>query len=112
MKIATRDGRATSRVVLDPKIIRKLADLVALTRLKYLVRIGMMPLLAKEVGLPPGNNQRHRHDRRPGSTAAFRTRRCARVHPELRDPADMYLEATDQHRGWLSIIAHDEHRAE
>ena len=25
---------------------------------------------------------------------------CA-VHPELRDPADMYLEATDQHRGWF-----------
>jgi isoleucyl-tRNA synthetase len=23
------------------------------------------------------------------------------VHPELRDPADMYLEATDQHRGWF-----------
>ena len=25
---------------------------------------------------------------------------CA-IHPELRDPADMYLEATDQHRGWF-----------
>jgi isoleucyl-tRNA synthetase len=25
---------------------------------------------------------------------------CA-THPELRDPADMYLEATDQHRGWF-----------
>src|SRR5207253_1689554 len=25
---------------------------------------------------------------------------CA-LHPELRDPADMYLEATDQHRGWF-----------
>ena len=23
------------------------------------------------------------------------------THPELRDPADMYLEATDQHRGWF-----------
>ncbi len=23
------------------------------------------------------------------------------MHPELRDPADMYLEATDQHRGWF-----------
>jgi isoleucyl-tRNA synthetase len=23
------------------------------------------------------------------------------LHPELRDPADMYLEATDQHRGWF-----------
>ncbi|HEY2799847.1 MAG TPA: class I tRNA ligase family protein, partial [Chthoniobacterales bacterium] len=34
-------------------------------------------------------------------------------HPELRDPADMYLEATDQHRGWFqsslmtSIALHD-----
>src|SRR5204863_74796 len=25
---------------------------------------------------------------------------CA-AHPELRDPADIYLEATDQHRGWF-----------
>ena len=25
---------------------------------------------------------------------------CAK-RPELRDPADMYLEATDQHRGWF-----------
>ena len=37
---------------------------------------------------------------------------CA-THPELRDPADMYLEATDQHRGWFqsslmtSVALHD-----
>jgi isoleucyl-tRNA synthetase len=35
------------------------------------------------------------------------------THPELRDPADMYLEATDQHRGWFqsslmtSVALHD-----
>ncbi len=34
-------------------------------------------------------------------------------HPDLRDPADMYLEATDQHRGWFqsslmtSVALHD-----
>ena len=36
-----------------------------------------------------------------GSIAASRIRRFARSDPELRDPADMYLEATDQHRGWF-----------
>ena len=35
------------------------------------------------------------------------------THPALRDPADMYLEATDQHRGWFqsslmtSVALHD-----
>ena len=48
-----------------------------------------------------------------GSIAAFRIRRFCATHPELRDPADMYLEATDQHRGWFqsslmtSVALHD-----
>src|SRR4029078_10751321 len=56
--------------------------------------------LASELGLPEGTT--HRNDtidvwiERGVSHKAV----CA-THPELRDPADMYLEATDQHRGWF-----------
>ena len=56
--------------------------------------------LAKELGLPP--------DVRKGNdtidvwidSGVSHKAVCA-LHPELRDPADMYLEATDQHRGWF-----------
>ena len=36
-----------------------------------------------------------------GSTPARATRRCCRSGPELRWPADVYLEGSDQHRGWF-----------
>ena len=36
-----------------------------------------------------------------GSIPAFRHQAVLATNPELRDPADMYLEATDQHRGWF-----------
>src|SRR5213594_1463482 len=47
-----RDGRATSRVVLDPKIIRKLVDLVAQRGSNIWFELDDAAL-AKEVGLPP-----------------------------------------------------------
>src|SRR5438045_2303253 len=46
-----RDGRATSRVILDPKIIRKLADLVAQRGSNIWFELDDAAL-AKEVGLP------------------------------------------------------------
>ena len=54
-----------------------------------------------------------RHDRRLDRFRRSATRRFCATHPELRDPADMYLEATDQHRGWFqsslmtSVALHD-----
>ena len=59
--------------------------------------------------------RRHRNDTIDVwiDSAASRTRRFCATHPELRDPADMYLEATDQHRGWFqsslmtSVALHD-----
>ena len=36
-----------------------------------------------------------------GSTRARATRPCCRSAPELTWPADMYLEGSDQHRGWF-----------
>src|ERR1051325_4981302 len=86
-------------VILDPKVIRKLAALVAQRGSNIWFELDDAAL-AKEVGLPP--------DTTKGSdtldvwidSGVSHKAVCA-VHPELRDPADMYLEATDQHRGWF-----------
>src|SRR6185437_15134935 len=91
----SKDGK----VIFDPKIIRKLADLVAQRGSNIWFELDDAAL-AKEVGLPP--------DTTKGSdtidvwidSGVSHKAVCA-VHPELRDPADMYLEATDQHRGWF-----------
>src|SRR5438132_1055665 len=94
-----RDGRATSRVVLDPKIIRKLADLVAQRGSNIWFELDDAAL-AKEVGLPTETIKgTDKIDVWIDSGVSHKAV-CA-VHPELRDPADMYLEATDQHRGWF-----------
>jgi isoleucyl-tRNA synthetase len=58
-----------------------------------------MPILPA-LGLPEGTT--HRNDTIDVwiDSGVSHKAVCA-VHPELRDPADMYLEATDQHRGWF-----------
>src|SRR5262249_55177349 len=86
-------------VILDSKIIRKLADLVGQRGSNIWLELDDAAL-AKEVGLPA--------DVRKGTdtidvwidSGVSHKAVCA-LHPELRDPADMYLEATDQHRGWF-----------
>ncbi len=90
-----KDGKA----ILDPKIIRTLADLVAQRGSNIWFELDDAAL-AKELGLPA--------DVRKGTdtidvwidSGVSHKAVCA-LHPELRDPADMYLEATDQHRGWF-----------
>ena len=58
------------------------------------------PLSAKEVGLPPDTTKGTDTIDVSIDSGVSHKAVCA-VHPELRDPADMYLEATDQHRGWF-----------
>src|SRR5215469_5564951 len=94
-----RDGRATSEVILDPKIIRKLADLVAQRGSNIWFELDDAAL-AKEVGLPPETTKGTDTIDVWIDSGVSHKAVCA-VHPELRDPADMYLEATDQHRGWF-----------
>src|SRR6184192_4350282 len=87
------------KTILDAKIIRKLADLVAQRGSNIWFELDDAAL-AKELGLPA--------DVRKGNdtidvwidSGVSHKAVCA-LHPELRDPADMYLEATDQHRGWF-----------
>jgi isoleucyl-tRNA synthetase len=94
-----RDGRATSAVILDPTIIRKLADLVAKRGSNIWFELDDAAL-AKEVGLPPDTTKGTDTIDVWIDSGVSHKAVCA-LHPELRDPADMYLEATDQHRGWF-----------
>jgi isoleucyl-tRNA synthetase len=85
--------------ILDPEWIRKLADLVARRGSNVWFELDDAAL-ARELGLPEGT--RHRNDTidvwiDSGVSHAA----VLATHPALRDPADMYLEATDQHRGWF-----------
>src|SRR5882724_11107801 len=90
-----KDGKA----ILDPKIIRKLADLVAQRGSNIWFELDDAAL-AKEVGLPPDTTKGNDTIDVWIDSGVSHKAVCA-VHPELRDPADMYLEATDQHRGWF-----------
>ena len=56
--------------------------------------------LAKELGLPPDTTKGTDTIDVWIDSGVSHKAVCA-VRPELRDPADMYLEATDQHRGWF-----------
>ena len=91
----TKDGSA----ILDPNVIRKLADLVAQSGSNIWFELDDAAL-AKEVGLPPGTTKGTDTIDVWIDSGVSHKAVCA-VHPELRDPADMYLEATDQHRGWF-----------
>src|SRR5213082_2105500 len=85
--------------ILDPKYIRKLADLVGQRGSNIWFELDDADL-AKKLGLPEGAT--HRNDTIDVwiDSGVSHKAVCA-IHPGLRDPADMYLEATDQHRGWF-----------
>src|SRR6266481_4692130 len=91
----SKEGEA----ILDAKIIRKLADLVAERGSNIWFELDDATL-AHELGLPPGTTKRNDTIDVWIDSGVSHKAVCA-LHPELRDPADMYLEATDQHRGWF-----------
>ncbi len=85
--------------ILDAAIIRKLADLVAERGSNIWFELSDADL-AKELGLPEGTT--HRPDTIDvWIDSGVSHRAVCATRPELHDPADMYLEATDQHRGWF-----------
>jgi isoleucyl-tRNA synthetase len=89
------DGEA----ILNADWIRKLADLVEQRGSNVWFDLSNEEL-ARELGLPEGTT--HRNDTLDVwiDSGVSHKAVCAK-HPALRDPADMYLEATDQHRGWF-----------
>ncbi len=100
-----------NEAILDPEWIRRLADLVAKRGSNVWFELDDAAL-ARELELPEGIT--HRNDTIDVwiDSGVSHQAVCA-ARPELRDPADMYLEATDQHRGWFqsslltSVALHD-----
>jgi isoleucyl-tRNA synthetase len=90
---------ADGKAILDAKIICKLAELVAQRGSNIWFELDNAAL-AKELGLPPGTTKGNDTIDVWIDSGVSHKAVCA-LHPELRDPADMYLEATDQHRGWF-----------
>jgi isoleucyl-tRNA synthetase len=90
---------AKGEPILEAKYIRKLADLVAQRGSNIWFELNDRDL-AREVGLPEGTT--HRNDTIDVwiDSGVSHKAVCA-TRPELHDPAEMYLEATDQHRGWF-----------
>ena len=102
---------AAGESLLNPEWIRKLADLVAQRGSNVWFELDDVAL-AQALDLPEGT--RHRNDTIDVwiDSGVSHQAVCA-TNPALRDPADMYLEATDQHRGWFqsslmtSVALHD-----
>ena len=89
----------SGEAILNPQWIRKLADLVEQRGSNVWFELDDAAL-ARELQLPEGTT--HRNDTIDVwiDSGVSHQAVCAK-RPELRDPADMYLEATDQHRGWF-----------
>jgi isoleucyl-tRNA synthetase len=90
---------ADQKVILDARIIRMLADLVAERGSNIWFELDDATL-AKELGLPAGTTKGSDTIDVWIDSGVSHKAVCA-MRPELHDPADMYLEATDQHRGWF-----------
>ena len=109
---------AEGKPILDGKIIRKLADLVAERGSNVWFELDDADL-AKQLGLPSGTTKRNdtidvwidsgvshkavlqtRPELHPGDVLEPGDVQAAGLELPFR-PADMYLEATDQHRGWF-----------
>ncbi len=102
---------AEGQAILNADWIRKLAALVRQRGSNVWFELDDAAL-ARELGLPEGT--RHR-----GETidvwidSGVSHQAVLATNPTLKNPADMYLEATDQHRGWFqsslmtSVAMHD-----
>jgi isoleucyl-tRNA synthetase len=90
---------SASGPILNAEWIRRLADLVAKRGSNVWFELSDEEL-ARELNLPEGTTKRNDTIDVWIDSGVSHRAVCA-THPALRDPADMYLEATDQHRGWF-----------
>jgi isoleucyl-tRNA synthetase len=90
---------ASGDPILNADWIRRLADLVA-TRGSNIWFELTDSELARELGLPSGTRKGNDTIDVWIDSGVSHRAVCAK-RPELHDPAEMYLEATDQHRGWF-----------
>ncbi|MGI9115521.1 MAG: isoleucine--tRNA ligase [Chthoniobacterales bacterium] len=88
-----------AKPILNAEWIRRLADLVATRGSNVWFELSDSELM-RELELPEATTKRNDTIDVWIDSGVSHRAVCA-THPELRDPADMYLEATDQHRGWF-----------
>jgi isoleucyl-tRNA synthetase len=90
---------ADGEAILNADWIRKLADVVAQRGSNVWFELDD-EVMARELGLPEGT--RHRNDTIDvWIDSGVSHQAVLATNPALNNPADMYLEATDQHRGWF-----------
>jgi isoleucyl-tRNA synthetase len=85
--------------ILNPVWIRKMADLVELRGTNVWYELGDAEF-AKELGLPKTFGRRN-DTLDVWIDSGVSHEAVLRRHPALHWPADIYIEATDQHRGWF-----------
>jgi isoleucyl-tRNA synthetase len=90
---------ATGDPILNAEWIRRLADLVGQRGSNVWFELTDAEL-GRELGLPEGTTKRNDTIDVWIDSGISHRAVCAK-RPELHDPAEMYLEATDQHRGWF-----------
>ena len=101
------------RPILNPDWIRKVADLVEQRGTNVWYELGDAEL-AKELGLPETLSRRN-DTLDVWIDSGVSHEAVLRRHPALHWPADVYIEATDQHRGWfqsslVTSVAHQRRR--
>ncbi len=89
----------TGEPLLDPVVIERVATLVEEEGSNVWFRLDDDALSAR-VGLAPGHTRKH-DTLDVWIDSGVSHQAVLRKHPALRYPADVYLEATDQHRGWF-----------
>jgi isoleucyl-tRNA synthetase len=87
------------RPILNPAWTRKMADLVEMCGTNIWYELGDSEL-AKELGLPKTLSRRN-DTLDVWIDSGVSHEAVVRRHPALHWPADVYIEATDQHRGWF-----------
>ncbi len=88
-----------SKPILNPDWIRKMADLVEQRGTNVWYELDDLEL-AKELGLPKTLSRRN-DTLDVWIDSGVSHEAVLRRHPALHWPADVYIEATDQHRGWF-----------
>jgi isoleucyl-tRNA synthetase len=89
----------SGRPILNPAWIRRVADLVEIRGTNVWYELGDAELTA-ELGLPEALSRRN-DTLDVWIDSGVSHEAVLRRHPALRWPADVYIEATDQHRGWF-----------
>ncbi len=89
----------SGRPILNPAWIRKVADLVEIRGTNVWYELGDAELAA-ELGLPEALSRRN-DTLDVWIDSGVSHEAVLRRHPALHWPADVYIEATDQHRGWF-----------